>query len=203
MERHRHDNSTTGRPAPGSPAPGSPAPGGPAPGSTSAPPGPDGRPAASARREVEALRRLDRVREVLEAARAVIARGWMQDGWYAARPRPRRMRLLLADRSPGVDDVTRACLVAAVAVAAHRAGSRVDVLGEAGPALDAVWHALEESRGRAVPARAEPQEVRVARLRELARWNDTPGRTREDVLAVLDGAISRTIMSAVGGRTTG
>jgi hypothetical protein len=34
-------------------------------------------------------------------------------------------------------------------------------------------------------------------MREVAQWNDQPGRSREDVLAVLDVAISRVIMAAM------
>jgi hypothetical protein len=35
------------------------------------------------------------------------------------------------------------------------------------------------------------------RIRGLARWNDRPGRTRDEVLAVLDDASSRVIMAAM------
>jgi hypothetical protein len=35
-------------------------------------------------------------------------------------------------------------------------------------------------------------------MRELVRWNDTVGRTRDEVLALLDRAISRAILGAVG-----
>lgn len=155
--------------------------------------------------DVEALGRLEAVRAVLEGARAVLTRGWLQDGWYAVRPaaRPRGVRQLLAGGSPHRDDITHACLVAAIAVSAHRPGSRIDVVGDAGPALDVAWEALEEARGGAGGGsprgggRAAPREVRVQRMRELARWNDTPGRTRDEVLAVVDRAISRTILAAV------
>ena len=41
-------------------------------------------------------------------------------------------------------------------------------------------------------------QVRAARMRELVRWNDDVGRTRDDVLALLDRAISRGILGAVG-----
>ena len=54
------------------------------------------------------------------------------------------------------------------------------------------------SPGRRRPARVLHPTVRVARMRELVRWNDAAGRTREDVLALLDRAISRSILAAVG-----
>jgi hypothetical protein len=40
-------------------------------------------------------------------------------------------------------------------------------------------------------------EVRLARVRMLTRWNDRAGRTQEEVLAVVDRAISATIMALV------
>jgi len=39
--------------------------------------------------------------------------------------------------------------------------------------------------------------VRIARIRDVARWNDQQGRTRDQVLAVLDLAVSRIIMTAM------
>jgi hypothetical protein len=47
--------------------------------------------------------------------------------------------------------------------------------------------------------RVPAPEVRAARMRELVHWNDADGRTRADVLALLDRAISHGIMAAVGG----
>ena len=153
--------------------------------------------------EVARRRRLGHACEVLEGARRVIERGWLQGGWYlAGRPRPRSLvaRLRQPEPSPTPDELHRACLVAAVAVVAH-GGGRPDVGGDAGPALDLVWDALWETRGQlGLPAagRSAPPEVRAARMRELVRWNDARGRTRQDVLALLDRAISRGILSAVG-----
>jgi hypothetical protein len=34
-------------------------------------------------------------------------------------------------------------------------------------------------------------------MREIVRWNDQPGRSRDKVLGVLDLAVSRVIMAAV------
>ncbi len=52
--------------------------------------------------------------------------------------------------------------------------------------LDLVWHTLHEDpdgvRWVAPPA------VRLARVRDLARWNDRPGRRLPEVLALLDEA---------------
>ena len=79
---------------------------------------------------------------------------------------------------------------------------RPDPLGPGGPALDAVWDAMRETEataGRPAFGRAAPEAVRVMRARDLVRWNDEPGRTRQDVLNLLDRAISHTIMAAVAG----
>jgi hypothetical protein len=68
-----------------------------------------------------------------------------------------------------------------------------------------VWDALQESRGwrgPGVASRAAPRELRLARIRDVARWNDQPGRTRDDALAMLDLAVSRVIMTAMR-RTAG
>jgi hypothetical protein len=37
----------------------------------------------------------------------------------------------------------------------------------------------------------------VSRLRDIVRWNDEAGRTKVEVLTVLDDAASRAIMSAM------
>src|SRR5438128_771005 len=73
------------------------------------------------------LERLDRTRLVLESARVVIERGWLQHGWYVAPQQPRWLGArLLGARSPAIDEIAQACLVAALSVAAHRGGSRPD-----------------------------------------------------------------------------
>ena len=145
--------------------------------------------------------RPDEAYRVLEDARAMIARGWIQDHWFARRParsrrapqsarpveRPRRRRC--------------ACLVGAVVYAVQQRGSG-DPLVKAGPALDYLWDAWQESRGlggTGIAGRAAPRELRMARVRDLTRWNDQPGRTREEVLGLVDLAASRAVMAAVSG----
>lgn len=147
--------------------------------------------------------RFARARAVLDEARGVLERGWLQHGWYQTRPtRPRSLRDVLRrpDRPPAVDEVHAACLVAAVALAAHGGGPRLDVFTDAGPVLDVVWDALCEQQGRPGPpvaGRAAAPTVRAARMHDLVRWNDEGGRSRDDVLALLDRAVSRTILDAV------
>ena len=103
--------------------------------------------------------------------------------------------------SDGLGDVAAACLVGAVVYAAQQRGSG-DQLVKAGPALDYLWDAWQESRGlggTGVAGRAAPRELRMARVRDLTRWNDQPGRTREEVLGLVDLAASRAVMAAVNG----
>jgi hypothetical protein len=145
------------------------------------------------------LRKLGEVCAVLDEARALIAHGWVQNNWYALRPVDGgALRTFTSAVPVAGTEVRGACLVGAV-VHATRAGDPAAGLAEAGPALDIVWDAWQESRGLNGPGlagRAVPREVRAARVRDLTRWNDRPGRTREDVLRLLDLASTRAIMEA-------
>ena len=123
---------------------------------------------------------------VLRDARAVIERGWVQGRWVVDRP--------------SGDDVAAACLVGAVVHTVRRRGA-TDDLTAAGPALDLLWDAWNDSRGLGGPGvagLAAPPAVRTARVRDLTRWNDQPGRTRADVLGLLDVAADRAIRAGVG-----
>jgi hypothetical protein len=100
----------------------------------------------------------------------------------------------------GPDDVRAACLVGAVMVSAQQVDARADPVATAGPAVDALWDALCEHRGMygpAVSGRAAPAVVRVTRIRELVRWNDSYAKDQDEVLGLLDRAISHTIVSAM------
>lgn len=139
----------------------------------------------------------ERTLAILETARTVLERGWLQDGWYRTTPRPLRNRLF--GPTPGPDGIEAACLVAAVAVAGHSGGAFTHVDRDSGPAVDRVWEALQESRHGefATPPGAVAPIVRRARMRDLVRWNDAPGRTHGEVLGLVDRAISRTILARV------
>ena len=96
--------------------------------------------------------------------------------------------------------VPQACLIGAVALALRERDARAKLTVDGGPAIDFVWDAVQQARGLTRPGvagRAAPPEVRLARMREVAQWNDRPGRSRADVLAVLDLAISRVIIAAM------
>jgi len=130
---------------------------------------------------------------VLEGARAELEAGWVQGGWWSVTSADGDHRLVTGDAGGRPAHVDGSCLVGALA----RGGPYV------GRAADAVYDALWASQGQAAQAaQAAPgglppvpaPEVRQARVRMLTQWNDQAGRTREEVLAVVDRAISATIM---------
>ena len=135
------------------------------------------------------LDQLNRQLAILEGARAELEVGWVQGGWWSVTSADGDQRLTTGDAGGSPAHVDGVCLVGALA----RAGSSSDV----GRAVDAVYDALWASRGQPTPAGLPPvpsPEVRQARVRMLTRWNDRAGRTQEEVLAVVDRAISATIM---------
>ena len=127
---------------------------------------------------------------VLERARAELEAGWVQGGWWSVTSADGDHRLATGDAGGSPAHVDGACLVGALA----RAGSSSSDVGRA---VDAVYDALWTSRGQPGPGGLPPvpaPEVRLARVRMLTRWNDQAERTQEEVLAVVDRAISATIM---------
>lgn len=128
---------------------------------------------------------------VLEGARAELEAGWVQGAWWSVTSADGDRRPVTGDAGGSPAHIDGACLVGALA----RGGPY------AGRAVDAVYDALWASRGQAA-ARPAPDvlppvpapEVRLARVRMLTRWNDQAERTQEEVLAVVDRAISATIM---------
>jgi hypothetical protein len=144
---------------------------------------------------------------VLQHARAIVEAGWVQNRWTAAPVEG-------TAGGPGGDGSVRACVVAAVALAVRARDPRADLAVDTGPAVAFVWDAVFSDRsghdastprsvrgGRPAPdqaaGRSAPPHVRVARMRELARWNDERGRTRADVVAVLDRAAARVVARVV------
>ena len=145
------------------------------------------------------LAQLNRQLTVLEGARTELEVGWVQGGWWTVSSSDGSPRLVTGYAAAGgnPDHVDGACLVGAlVRAGSHRPDARSDV----GRAVDAVYDALWASRGQpraplpgGLPP-VPPPEVRLARVRTLTQWNDRAERTRAEVLAVMDRAISATIM---------
>jgi hypothetical protein len=127
---------------------------------------------------------------VLEGARAELEAGWVQGGWWSVTSADGDRQLVTGDAGGSPAQIDGACLVGALA----RGGPY------AGRAVDAVYDALWASRGQAsqaAPGGLPPvpaPEIRLARVRMLTQWNDRAERTQEEVLAVVDRAISATIM---------
>ena len=130
---------------------------------------------------------------VLTAARAVIQRGWIQDAWYVLRDSRGGLRIFGSGSIGRFDptEVVQACLVGAVVQAAWQQSPDPE---RSHPAVDQLWFTLQEERGFGGPLATDricSPAVRQARVRDLARWNDRPGRTREDVLRLLDDTMAR------------
>jgi hypothetical protein len=140
---------------------------------------------------------LEQLLALLEAAREELAAGWVQSGWWSV-SRGDGERVLATGLAAGAsrpESVSAVCLVGALVRA--DSGQGMDAGSGAGRAVGAVYDALWESRGQPGPdplAVPSPQ-VRLAQVRTLTRWNDAEGRTSDEVLAILDRAISRTILS--------
>jgi hypothetical protein len=127
---------------------------------------------------------LEQVRAVVAGAAAVVATGWVRHGWFSCRDGRGAEHLvtardahLLADRP-----VTGACLVGAVV----QAGGGLAAVGTqpVQRALDLTWHALQGDPDRPVRWCPAPA-VRAQHVRELTGWNDTPGRTADEVAGLL------------------
>src|SRR5215471_1820324 len=142
---------------------------------------------------------LNRQLTLLERARAELEAGWVQGGWWAVSSADGSPILVVGYAAAGdsPDRVEGVCLVGAL----MHAGSRLPgAASEVGRTVDAVYDALWApcDQPGAPPSGwlppVPPPDVRQARVRMLTQWNDRAGRTQAEVLAVVDRAISATIM---------
>ena len=133
--------------------------------------------------------RASEILAVLQHARTIVENGWVQNRWTV----PTTTSTGAAGDGAAAGPV-RACLVGAVALAVRARDPRADLAAATGPALayvdDAVFGGREAGR-------SAPHHVRVQRMRELARWNDERGRTRDDVVAALDRAAAAVVARVV------
>lgn len=146
-------------------------------------------------------RRLDRVRAALEQARTdLVELGWTQQAWFSVGDGA-TSRLATSGEAFGLvgpgSTVTGACLVGALLRRAEdpdRATSHEDVWG----AVDELYEALHERVGHdsMPPGRIDSLERRHAKLSVLTAWNDHRGTRRDDVLDLLDRAVSRTLVGS-------
>lgn len=147
-------------------------------------------------------RRLDRVRAALEQARTDLEEhGWTQRAWFsvdagAGTTRPASVAESFALVRP-TSTVAGACLVGALLRRAEdpdRATTHEDVWG----AVDELYEALHERMGHTSmpPGRSDSLGRRHAKLTALTAWNDHPSTRREDVVDLLDRAVSRTLVGS-------
>lgn len=161
------------------------------------------------RQSMNELRRasLEQLLVLLEAARGELEAGWVQGGWWLVHGDGGRRRLLtgFAAGASMSEPASAVCLVGALIRAgsgqSRDAGSQGSQGSQVGRAIGAVYDALWESRGQPAAgpgpgllAVSSPQ-VRLAQVQTLTRWNDAIGRTRNEVLGILDRAIARTVLS--------
>jgi hypothetical protein len=137
---------------------------------------------------------------VLQHARSIVETGWVQNRWTRnerPQPMPAQSRSAVAVQATG-DGTVSACVVAAVALAVRDRDPRADLAVATGPAIAHLWDAVHgDARFPRAAGRSAPHEVRIARMRELARWNDQPGRTHADVVDALDRAAARVVALTV------
>jgi hypothetical protein len=127
---------------------------------------------------------LIQIRELVAAAREVVAAGWVQDAWFVCRDERGRDHSfgLLQKGQLGSRPVARACLVAAILQASGGIATVETQLVQR--TFDLTWHALYRSDREPVRWCPAPP-VRAQQLRDLVNWNDQPCRTGADVEALL------------------
>jgi len=147
------------------------------------------------------LWRLDRIRDTLEQARTVIAQqGWTSGGWFTVQHPSGQPRVVAATEAFALRDPRRAvlgsCLIGTLVRLADDPDSAPSVQ-DAWGCVDELYEAMHERLGHDSfpPGRSYPHEQRRARMQALTAWNDAPGRTREQVLDLLDRAIARTMVA--------
>ena len=126
---------------------------------------------------------LMRIRELVGAAREVVAAGWVQDAWYVRPDEHGRQHSIGHLRGNlGGGPVARACLVGAIL---HANGGVATADTQAVQrTFDLTWHTL--NRPEREPVRWCPAPpIRAQQLHDLVSWNDQPGRTGADVEALL------------------
>jgi hypothetical protein len=132
------------------------------------------------------LAELGTIDALLGQAVVVVENGWVQGAWFTVATPGGNRAVTTYDLSAVVSQpVTGACLVGAVV---HAAGGPVEVRSQlVQRTLDLVWHALREDPGR--PVRWCPGPcTRTMHVLEMTFWNDSPGRTKREVVDLLHAA---------------
>lgn len=139
---------------------------------------------------------LHRLQAALADARALVEHGWVQGAWLQVGTADGGSRTVPSATLHLADPrlVTGVCLVGAVVRSGSAAGPDRPALSPMAAqlvrrTLDATWQTLRAHEVR--PGRACAPAVLRARVRELTRWNDAPGRTAGEVSALLARAEDR------------
>jgi hypothetical protein len=133
------------------------------------------------------LAELHYLRILLADASMVVGAGWIQNGWFAYQDDAGRERLVGSHNLWQLTghQITGACLVGAIV---HAGGGPAAASSQpVHRALDLTWHALFDAESYPVGYCPAPA-LRVARTRDLTRWNDRPRRRAEDVTTLLGAA---------------
>jgi hypothetical protein len=134
------------------------------------------------------LGELHRIRALLTQAATVVSSGWVQHGWFSVAGQHGEHYLVSAHAMSVVDhdSISGACLVGAIV---HAGGGPAAVHTQlVQRTLDLGWHTLYEDPQRPVRWCPAPA-VRMAHVRDLTRWNDSPQRTAAHVGAFFGRAI--------------
>lgn len=133
------------------------------------------------------LAELSRIDGLLAEATRCVEHGWMQHGWFTYVD-PSGSRRIVTGCSPRItralspDQVVSTCLVGAIVQAAGGPTETRSQLVQR--TIDLTWHA--SFRGVREPVRWCPSPVaRAGHVIDLVRWNDQPGRTAHQVIALL------------------
>lgn len=134
------------------------------------------------------LAELHRIRALLAEAATVVSSGWVQHGWFTVTSQQGHQRVITAHTMDAItaDPISGACLVGAIV---HAGGGPAAVHTQlVQRTLDLSWHTLYEDPRTPVRWCPAPP-VRMAHVRDLTRWNDSPGRTAAQVVGLLEGAV--------------
>ena len=146
-------------------------------------------------RLVGRLAELRDIAELAVRAGAVIETGWIQRGWYRyateapenrapedRAPEDRAPENRAPKDGPADRSIAGACLVGAIVHAAG--GPQAFNTQLVQRSLDLTWNTLYGVAGDSLAWCPAPS-VRTSHLRDLIRWNDQPGRTRDEVRDLL------------------
>ena len=147
------------------------------------------------------LAELHAIDSLLGEATRVIEHGWLQHGWFAYDDPAGESHTVTSytrriERTVALDQVTSTCLVGGIV---HAAGGPSQARSQlVQRTIDLTWHAAFRGQHQQVRWCPSPPE-RAGHVIDLAHWNDRPGRTAGDTVALLDRA--RSLARAEAGAT--